>query len=573
MNVMNKSVLYYLPVVFLVCGYLYFSHWTNQNWNEAVKFGQKVEYDEFGKQVTKLNVHEAQEDDFYIVIDSQKVSTFFKVLGITNDGQLAVQYGKGNDILPNTLDYENYAPKKSYNFNSGFNYEGPPINWVDEIINIEENFNEKITMFTLEQLDELLRINIVIGFIKKPKGEFKNPLLNGDLMWDLRVRFSMGEPVILIPIILLLLLVFWISEKLKKLYFTEKRDVFYYILAIFGIAIFSYFFGNDLRGPTYNGGSDWYGIIYIFTSYVLTFLLTNHFKQYFNNYNFAKRQFLYFFTIIFIGILCEILIKSAVNYVFYTNNPSNEFKEGLSTTIFWIFTGSFKNWLMIATAHFLNNLIGYISSLRRKSKQLQTATSDAQISTDALQQSEAHVNTHFLYNSLHAIAALAPVAPDKTETLALSLAKYYRYTTNRNDETWITIKEEVEALPSYLEVEKIRLGEKLTYAFVVSDDDSDVKIPKFLLQPLVENAVKYGYDVNKDTTNVELSFHKLDHTILKISVCDRGKPFSDQMEIGIGIRQVKDLLKRFYPDGHTISFVNEPEKCVEMVLDIKKLMT
>ncbi|MBL0099167.1 MAG: histidine kinase [Saprospiraceae bacterium] len=211
-------------------------------------------------------------------------------------------------------------------------------------------------------------------------------------------------------------------------------------------------------------------------------------------------------------------------------------------------------------------MVKYISSLRRKSKQLQAVTSDAQISADALQQSEAHVNTHFLYNSLHAIAALAPVAPDKTETLALSLAKYYRYTTNRNDETWITIKEEVEALTSYLDVEKIRLGEKLTYAFDVSDDVYDVKIPKFLLQPLVENAVKYGYDVDKDTTNVKLSFHKLDNTILKISVCDSGKSFGDQMEIGTGIRQVKDLLKRFYPDRHTISFVNEAVKCVEVVL-------
>ena len=224
---------------------------------------------------------------------------------------------------------------------------------------------------------------------------------------------------------------------------------------------------------------------------------------------------------------------------------------------------------MIATANFLNNLLNYISSLRRKSKQLQYVTTDAQISADALQQSEAHVNTHFLYNSLHAIAALAPVAPDKTETLALSLAKYYRYTTNRNDETWITIKEEIEALTSYLEVEKIRLGDKLTYAFDVSDDVSSVKIPKFLLQPLVENALKYGYDLDKDTTNVKISFHKLDHTILKISVYDNGKSFGDQMEIGTGIRQVKDLLKRFYPDGHTISFVNEPVKCVEIVLKSK----
>jgi len=90
---------------------------------------------------------------------------------------------------------------------------------------------------------------------------------------------------------------------------------------------------------------------------------------------------------------------------------------------------------------------------------LNVAISDAKISVDALQQSEANINTHFLYNALYAIAALAPVAPEKTETFALSLAKYYRYTTNRQDETWISVKEEVDTLTTYLEVEKIRMGE------------------------------------------------------------------------------------------------------------------
>ncbi len=280
---------------------------------------------------------------------------------------------------------------------------------------------------------------------------------------------------------------------------------------------------------------------------------------------FEKKEVIKFLIIIVLGLSIEFLFKSALDLFFFKG--IDDYKLHFQ----FILIGSFKFWTLIATANFLNNLISFISSLRRKSKQLQTVTSDAQISADALQQSAAHVNTHFLYNSLHAIAALAPVAPDKTETLALSLAKYYRYTTNRNDEIWITIKEEIEALTAYLEVEKIRLGEKLNYAFDVSDDVSGVKIPKFLLQPLVENAVKYGYDVDKDTTNVKLSFHILDHTILKISVCDSGKPFSDQMEIGTGIRQVKDLLKRFYPDGHTISFINEPVKCVEIILNTKNI--
>jgi len=565
---MNKSVFYYLPVIFLVCGYLYFTHWTNKNWNEAVKYGQNVEQDDFGKQVTKLNVKEAQEDDFYIVIDSTKTRTFFRVLGRTNDRQLAVQYGINSAILPNTLDYNSYRQQNSYSFGN-FSYSSV-INWVEEIVIDDKNFNEKITIYFQDQLDDILCNNIVIGFKKNIGLESKNPIFEENLGWDLRWRYALGDSLILLPIIFILFILFWIVEKLKKLYFLEMRILIYYIFIILMIGIFSYFFGNDLRGPTYNGGSDWYGITYIFLSYTLTFIIIEKLRQAFNNYNFAKRQFLYFFTIIFVGMLSEIAIKSMVNYVFYINNPLNQFKEGLTTTIFWIVSGSFKNWLLIATANFLNNIIGYITSLRRKSKQLQSATSDAQTSADLLQQSESNVNTHFLYNSLHAIAALAPVAPDKTETLALSLAKYYRYTTNRNDETWVSVKDEVEALTAYLEVEKIRMGEKLNYTFDIKDDVLSSVIPKFILQPLVENAIKYGYNSERNTTDVKISFEKIDVETIKISICDSGKPFNEAMEICKNIMNVKDMLKRYYPDRHMIGFVNEPVKCVEILMNGKK---
>ncbi|MFZ1456002.1 MAG: hypothetical protein WAT46_08165, partial [Saprospiraceae bacterium] len=61
----------------------------------------------------------------------------------------------------------------------------------------------------------------------------------------------------------------------------------------------------------------------------------------------------------------------------------------------------------------------------------------------------------------------------------------------------------------------------------------------------------------------------IDDKTLKLMVCDSGKPFGDSMEIGTGIRNVKDQLKRFYPDRHSISFINEPRKCVEIVLTNK----
>ena len=59
-----------------------------------------------------------------------------------------------------------------------------------------------------------------------------------------------------------------------------------------------------------------------------------------------------------------------------------------------------------------------------------------------------------------------------------------------------------------------------------------------------------------------------DHTI-KISVCDSGKPFDDDMAEGKGIRNVRAILKRFYLDSHTMTFANEPQKCVEIIMKSK----
>ncbi|MBK7699277.1 MAG: hypothetical protein IPJ39_11385 [Saprospiraceae bacterium] len=130
----------------------------------------------------------------------------------------------------------------------------------------------------------------------------------------------------------------------------------------------------------------------------------------------------------------------------------------------------------------------------------------------------------------------------------------------------ITIKDEIDALSAYLDVEKIRIGDKLSFTFDISKKVSSIYIPKFLLQPLVENAVKYGYNVEKGTTKISISFAKIIDETLKIYVYDSGKPFSDNMEIRNGIRNVKDILKRHFPDKHAISFINQPEKCVEIVL-------
>jgi sensor histidine kinase YesM len=546
MNVMNK-LFWYVLIFAAIVTYFYVGYNVSSHWEAAVKYGQKVTNETSGNQIPLLNLKDTRQGDFYVTIDSVQNRKYFRVAGLTSDSLLCINYGKDADVLPQTLEYSSHIVSTGL-------FIDKRVSWVDELMNNEGNFNNRLDLLDRKEIDSLLHTQEVIGFQLND--------VNYTPEYNFMLKYALAYPSILGFVILMILVLIFIFEKILSIIPTKKKHLVRYTVVLSSSLLYA-IFNVHYMGFSHLYNNMWHGYIFIFVSHSLVFFIFQFVSHKISQKNFEVREFIKFITIIFSGIFFQFISKLASIFIL---EEFHRYDNELSNIFFITLQQAFKFWIAIAIANFLHNLIRYIYTLRRKSKQLQAVTSDAQISSDALQQSEANVNTHFLYNSLHAIAALAPVAPDKTETLALSLARYYRYTTNRNDEIWITIKDEVEALTVYLEVENIRMGEKLSYDFDIKDDVLSVKIPKFLLQPLVENAINYGYNAENDCTKISITAIKIDDETLKISVCDSGKPFDDNMQIGRGINNVKDQLKRFYPDRHTISFVNEPVKCVEIEL-------
>ena len=143
-----------------------------------------------------------------------------------------------------------------------------------------------------------------------------------------------------------------------------------------------------------------------------------------------------------------------------------------------------------------------------------------------LQALHSRINPHFLYNSLNSIAGLAKVDPDKTENMALALSEFFRYTINKNNGTYSTVNEEAHLANIYLEIEKVRFGDKLQYVYDASDEVKDMKIPRFIIQPLIENAVKHGITQITGLGIIKLSIYKKNKT-LNIEVHDNGPSFSN----------------------------------------------
>lgn len=187
---------------------------------------------------------------------------------------------------------------------------------------------------------------------------------------------------------------------------------------------------------------------------------------------------------------------------------------------------------------------------------------------DALQ---AKINPHFLYNALNSIASLVHEDPDKAETMTLLLSKLFRYSTGRDGGIFTTLADELEMVKTYLQVEQVRFGDRLAFEIEGGTPAMNaIKIPQFLLQPLVENAIKHGISKRAGDGCIRISINEVDDWIC-LSVHDNGPAFANELGGGYGLRSIQDKLRLLYGDDARVELQNEPTKQVCIWLRKSKL--
>lgn len=189
---------------------------------------------------------------------------------------------------------------------------------------------------------------------------------------------------------------------------------------------------------------------------------------------------------------------------------------------------------------------------------------------DALQ---AKINPHFLYNALNSIASLVHDDPDKAEEMTLLLSKLFRYSTGRDGELFASLADELEMVKTYLQVEQVRFGSRLTFSVEVADPAlSALKLPQFLLQPIVENAIKHGIAKRADMGRIDVRIYEKDKE-LHLCVHDNGPAFPDDMSGGYGLRSIQDKLKLLYGDDARVELQNWPLKQVLISILMTKIQS
>lgn len=170
----------------------------------------------------------------------------------------------------------------------------------------------------------------------------------------------------------------------------------------------------------------------------------------------------------------------------------------------------------------------------------------------------AQIEPHFLFNALNTIASFCRTNPVRARELIIDLSNYFRQTLKRAED-FVLLKDEIEFLQSYLSIEKARFGERLKLIIDIPEDMMNIKMPVFILQPIIENSIKHGILPKPEggSVLVKASYIK-DEVIFSIEDTGLGMEKEKLAEVttiwpGIGLKNVNERLKLLYGEGHELN--------------------
>jgi two-component system LytT family sensor kinase len=178
-----------------------------------------------------------------------------------------------------------------------------------------------------------------------------------------------------------------------------------------------------------------------------------------------------------------------------------------------------------------------------------------QASTAQLAMLRYQLNPHFLFNTLNSISTLVLLKQtDRANAMLSRLSSFLRYTLVNEPAGQVTVAQEVETLKLYLEIEKMRFEERLRPSFEIDASVALARLPSLLLQPLVENAIKYAVTPQEEGADINIVARRnIDRVVITVS--DTGPGAEDhwvraQQSTGVGLANIRDRLSQAYGADH-----------------------
>ena len=186
---------------------------------------------------------------------------------------------------------------------------------------------------------------------------------------------------------------------------------------------------------------------------------------------------------------------------------------------------------------------------------LKVVSSEKQLVQAQMRMLQAQIEPHFLFNTLANIQTLIPRAPDKASLMLDNFIAYLRQSLTASRAQEGTVKQEVDLLRNYLELLKIRMGDRLQFEFDIEHDLQGASLPPMLLQPVVENAIKHGLEPKVEGGRVRVTARGSSEQMV-LTVADNGLGFSDHADssgAGVGLANLRERLAVLYDGRATLT--------------------
>ncbi|MCB0506177.1 MAG: histidine kinase [Cyclobacteriaceae bacterium] len=180
---------------------------------------------------------------------------------------------------------------------------------------------------------------------------------------------------------------------------------------------------------------------------------------------------------------------------------------------------------------------------------------------------KSQLNPHFIFNSLNSISSLTMSNPEKAQEMVIALSDFLRYAVKPGQNKLITLRDELDAINQFVLIEKVRFGDRLEVIVNCPKDCEKKSVPPLIIQPLVENAVKYGIHETIEEGLISIDCI-CNHSVLEVVIKNNFEPDSGRTEkAGVGLGNVRSRLKLLFENDNLLS-INKEENMFEVKLRI-----
>jgi sensor histidine kinase YesM len=197
---------------------------------------------------------------------------------------------------------------------------------------------------------------------------------------------------------------------------------------------------------------------------------------------------------------------------------------------------------------------------------------EGQASTAQLAMLRYQLNPHFLFNTLNSISTLVLLKQtERANAMLARLSSFLRYTLVNEPTAKVTLAQEVETLKLYLEIEKMRFEDRLRPHFRIEPETIGARLPSLLLQPLIENAIKYAVTPAENGADIWMTA-TLEGQAVRIEVADNGNgdgaEFAASPSTGVGLANIRDRLSQAYGGAHRFETKKNERGGFSVILEI-----